>query len=241
MSDYDLPRRLAAEALGTGILVCTIVGSGIMADKLTDDTALQLVAGTLSICAILVVVITMFLPISGAHINPAITLGFLVNRSFPLREAVPYIAAQVSGGAMGAFMAHLMFDLPVIQTAVTERSEPSQWLSEFVAAFGLMAVILTANRFQPKSMAWMVGLYIAAAFWFASSTSFVNPAVTLARSLTDTAAGIRFMDVPAFVASQVAGVICAVFVMTWLLHSKGQAGGGPSQQPDNDRTAEPHQ
>ena len=217
MSGYDLSRRLVAEALGTGFLVCTVVGSGIMADRLTDDVALALLANMVATGAILVVLITMFGAISGAHFNPAVSIGFLADRSLPAKETAPYIAAQIIGGVLGAITAHLMFELPAIQIAATQRTGPAQWFAEFVAAFGLMAAILASIRFEPKSVAWVVGLYISAAYWFTASTSFANPAVTIARALTDTFSGIRPIDVPAFVIAQIAGATCAVFVMRWLL------------------------
>ena len=223
MGSFDLPRRLAAEALGTGILVCTVVGSGIMADRLTDDAALVLLANTLPTGAILVVIITMFGMISGAHFNPAVSIGFAINRSLALKEAGLYIAAQIVGGVLGTFAAHLMFALPLVQVAVIERSGPAQWFAEFVAAFGLMASILACVRFHPKSVAWVVGLYITAACWFTASTSFANPAVTIARALTDTFSGIRPVDVPPFILAQIAGAAAAVVLMSWLLEPREKA------------------
>lgn len=220
MGGFDLSRRLAAEALGTGALVCTVVGSGIMADRLTDDMALALLANALPTGAILVVIITMFAPVSGAHFNPAVTLGLTLTGRLPVREAGPYAAAQIGGGLLGTLAAHLMFALPLVQTSLTERTGPSQWFAEGVATFGLMAAILAAIRFRPKSVAWMVGLYITAAYWFTASTSFANPAVTVARAFTDTFSGIRPLDAPAFVMAQLAGATCAVAVMTWLLNPR---------------------
>ncbi len=222
MARYDLARRLTAEALGTGILVCTVVGSGIMADRLTDDEALALLANTLPTGAILVVIITMFGTISGAHFNPAVSIGFAINRTLPLKETGPYIAAQIVGGVLGTFSAHLMFSLPVVQIAVIERTGPAQWFAEFVAAFGLMAAILASVRFHPKSVAWVVGLYITAAYWFTASTSFANPAVTIARALTDTFSGIRPIDVPPFILAQIAGAAAAVVLLSWLLEPQGK-------------------
>lgn len=217
MGTFNLPRRLVAEALGTGLLVCTVVGSGIMADKLTDDAALTLLGNTLPTGAILVVLITIFAPVSGAHFNPAVSLGFLFNRSFSAREVAFYVAAQITGGILGTITAHLMFDLPVIQVSLTTRTGGAQWFAEWVATFGLMATILGAIRFGSRTVAWMVGLYITAAYWFTASTSFANPAVAIARAFTDTFSGIRPIDLPGFIAAEAVGAVCAVLVMGWLL------------------------
>jgi len=216
MSEFTLSRRLAAEALGTGLLVCTVVGSGIMADKLTDDVALALLGNTIPTGAILVVLITMFAPLSGAHFNPAVSIGFLLARQISLRDCVLYIAVQVAGGIMGTLAAHLMFDLAAFQSSQTVRTGGAQWFSEWLATFGLMATIMGAVRFRPDSVSWMVGLYITAAYWFTASTSFANPAVAIARSFTDTFSGIRPLDLPGFVAAEVAGAVCAVLFMQWL-------------------------
>ena len=163
MSQYDLPRRLAAEALGTAFLVCTVVGSGIMAETLTDDVALALLGNTIPTGAILVVLITMLGPISGAHFNPAVTLGFALRRDLPASEAVAYVSAQILGGIAGTLVAHLMFALDVLQTSATVRSGGAQWFAEWVATFGLMAAILAGLRFRPQAVPWLVGLYITAA------------------------------------------------------------------------------
>jgi glycerol uptake facilitator-like aquaporin len=213
---FDLPRRLAAEALGTGILVATVVGSGIMADRLTDDVALALLTNTLPTGAILVVLITILGPISGAHFNPAVTLVFALRREIEANAALAYVAAQVLGGIAGTLLAHAMFELPLLQISQTIRSGSGQWISEAVAAFGLVLAILAGLRFRPDAVPWLVGLYITAAYWFTASTSFANPAVAIARAFTDTFAGIRLIDVPAFIASQVAGAILAVAVAGWL-------------------------
>lgn len=220
MTQFSFSRRLAAEALGTGLLVCTVVGSGIMADKLTDDVALALLGNTIPTGAILVVLITMFGPISGAHFNPAVTVGFLYGCEISPREAGLYIVAQIAGGLVGTLVAHAMFDLSLVQVSQTSRTGAAQWFAEWVAAFGLMAIILGAVRFRPDSVAWMVGLYITAAYWFTASTSFANPAVAIARSITDTFSGIRPIDLPGFIGAEIAGALCAAAFMAWLLKSQ---------------------
>ena len=199
MDTFDLSRRLAAEALGTGILVATVVGSGIMAETLTKDVALALLCNTLPTGAILVVLITVLGPISGAHFNPAVTLVFTGKRELPPQEAVLYVVAQIAGGIAGTMAAHLMFALPVVDFSMKTRTGGAQWFAEFVAAFGLVATILAGIRFQRTAVPWLVGLYITAAYWFTASTSFANPAVAIARSLTNTFAGIRPVDLPGFI------------------------------------------
>lgn len=217
MPKYSLSRRLAAEALGTGMLVCTVVGSGIMADKLTDDVALALLGNTIPTGAILVVLITIFGPVSGAHFNPAVTGGFVLKRDIAPREAIAYVIAQIAGGIVGTIVAHFMFELPALQASATIRTGGSQWFSEWVATFGLMAAILGAVRFRPEAVSWSVGLYITAAYWFTASTSFANPAVAIARGMTDTFSGIRPVDLPGFIAAEFAGALCAVLLVGWIL------------------------
>lgn len=212
-----LSRRLAAELLGTGLLVATVVGSGIMAQRLTGDAALALLANTLPTGAILVVLITILGPVSGAHLNPAVTVVFALRGAIGTREALAYAAVQVTGGILGTLVAHAMFDLPLVSGFGTARSGAGQWFSEAVATFGLVAVILAGLRARAEAVAWLVGLYITAAYWFTASTSFANPAVTLARALTGSFAGIRLMDVPGFVLAQIAGALLALALMTWLL------------------------
>jgi glycerol uptake facilitator-like aquaporin len=212
----DLGRRLAAEALGTLLLVCTVVGSGIMAETLTEDTALALLANTIPTGAILVVIITVFAPISGAHFNPAVSLAFALRGDLPSLETLAYVAAQIAGGVAGAVLAHAMFELPLLQASQTPRTGPAQWLAEAVATFGLVAVILGGLRARPVAVPWLVGLYITAAYWFTASTSFANPAVAVARGLTDTFSGIRPADVPAFVLAQCAGAVVALVLTRWL-------------------------
>lgn len=217
MTAYDLPRRAVAEALGTGLLVATVVGSGIMAETLTHDTALALLGNTLATGAMLVVLITILGPISGAHFNPAVSLVFCLSRTLSARDLPAYLAAQVAGGIAGTIAAHLMFALPVLEFATKLRAGPAQWFSEVVATFGLVAVILAGIRFERRAVPWLVGLFITAAYWFTASTSFANPAVALARSLTDTFSGIRPADLPGFIVAELLGALIALALMGWLL------------------------
>ena len=213
----DLPRRLAAEAVGTAFLVGAIVGSGLMAERLTDDSALALLCNTLPTGAMLVVLIAILGPVSGAHLNPAVTAAFVLKREIKPRDAGLYVIAQISGAIAGTVAAHLMFAETPIQIATTARTGPSVWLAEAIAAFGLVSVILAGIRSDPRSMPWLVGLYITSAYWFTSSTSFANPAVTVARSLTDSFSGIRPGDAPAFIVAQLVGSLAALSLMGWLL------------------------
>ncbi|MEO1197661.1 MAG: MIP/aquaporin family protein [Pseudomonadota bacterium] len=219
---FDLPRRLTAEALGTAFLVGTVVGSGIMADMLTDDVALALLGNTLPTGAILVVLITILGPISGAHFNPAVTLAFALRKEIGAQAAMGYVVAQIAGGIAGTLIAHAMFELPVVQISETVRSGAGQWIAEVVATFGLVATILAGVRFRATAVPWLVGLYITAAYWFTASTSFANPAVAIARGLTDTFSGIRPIDVPAFIAAECLGAVLAVAVLGWLLAERSQ-------------------
>lgn len=217
MPAFDLPRRLAAELLGTGTLVCAVVGSGIMGERLAaGNTALALLGNTLPTGAILTVLILILGPISGAHLNPVVSLALARRRAIPSSEAAAYALAQMLGGIAGAMTAHLMFDLPLVQFGSTARTGLGQWTGEVVATFGLLATILGCLRFVPQAIAPAVGLYITAAYWFTSSTSFANPAVTLARALSDTFAGIRPIDLPAFWLAQLAGAMAAVAVFGWM-------------------------
>ena len=217
MDNFDLPRRLAAEALGTGILVATVVGSGIMAETLTKDVALALLCNTLPTGAILVVLITVLGPISGAHFNPAVTLVFTGKRELPVNEAVLYVVAQIAGGIAGTMAAHLMFGLPLLDFSTKVRTGGPQWFAEAVAAFGLVATILAGIRFQRTAVPWLVGLYITAAYWFTASTSFANPAVAIARSLTNTFSGIRPTDLPGFILAELCGAFAGMLLMNLLL------------------------
>ena len=212
-----LAQRLVAEALGTAFLLAAVVGSGIMAQKLAGgNLALALLGNTLPTGAILVVLILIFGPLSGAHFNPAVSLAFALRRELGWRDAAAYIAAQVAGGIVGVWAAHVMFELPVWQLSTMARTGPAQWFAEFVASFGLLLTIFGCVARAPGAVAYAVGLYITAAYWFTASTSFANPAVTLARSLSDTFAGIAPAGVLAFVLAQVAGMLVAVALGGWL-------------------------
>jgi glycerol uptake facilitator-like aquaporin len=222
MQNFDLPRRLTAEALGTALLVATVVGSGIMAENLTKDVALALLGNTLPTGAILVVLITILGPISGAHFNPAVTLIFALKRELTPRDALRYIVVQIAGGIVGTMTAHAMFALPLLDASLKMRTGGAQWLAEGVAAFGLVATILAGIRFERASVPWLVGLYITAAYWFTSSTSFANPAVAIARSMTNSFSGIRPTDLPGFIAAELCGAVAALMLMNWLLRAGGE-------------------
>jgi glycerol uptake facilitator-like aquaporin len=214
---FDLTRRLAAEALGTFFLVMAVVGSGIMADRLAGgNEALALLCNTLATAAILVIVITIFVSVSGAHFNPVVTSVMLLRGGIGRGAAPAYFAAQIAGGCAGAVAAHLMFGLDAIQWSSTARNGAGQWLGEFIATFGLIATILGCVRFRPGALAAAVGLYIGSAYWFTSSTSFANPAVTIARALSDTFTGIVPQDVPAFLVAEFAGALAAAWLFGWL-------------------------
>lgn len=217
----DLPRRLAAEALGTALLLAIVIGSGIMGERLAGGAvALALLANTLATGAGLAVLITMLGPISGAHFNPAVTLVFALRRELGARAAAAYVAVQAVGAVLGVILAHLMFDEAAVQVSTTVRAGAAQALSESVATFGLVAVILGTLRFRPEAVAAMVGLYITSAYWFTASTSFANPAVTLARALSDTFAGIAPESVPPFILAQLVGAGIALVVGGWLFQQK---------------------
>jgi glycerol uptake facilitator-like aquaporin len=211
-----LPQRAFCEWLGTAFLLTAVVGSGIMAQKLTGDNALALLCNTLPTGSILVVLILIFGPLSGAHFNPAVSIGFALRSELPWSEVGIYIAAQVLGGLVGVWVAHLMFELPVWQFSITARTGAGQWLAEAVATFGLLLTIFGCVARRPDSVAYAVGLYITAAYWFTASTSFANSAVTIARSLSDTFAGIAPTGVAAFIFSQLAGMLAAVMLSRWL-------------------------
>ena len=205
-----LTRRLVAEALGTAILVATVVGSGIMAERLAGgNQAIALLGNTIPTGAILIVIITILGPISGAHFNPAVTLVFASRGEFQWSEVTPYVVVQCLGGICGTVIAHLMFDLAPLAIGTTGRSGPSQWLAEAVATFTLVLAILGGIRYVPTAIPWLVGLTITAAYWFTASTSFANPAVTLARGFTTTFAGIAINHVPAFIVAQLFGAAVA--------------------------------
>ena len=214
---FPLSRRLLAEALGTGILVAAVIGSGIMAERLSGgNQAIALLGNTIPTGAILVVIITILGPISEAHFNPAVTLVFAGRGEFPWGEVMPYVVVQCLGGICGTVLAHLMFELAPLAIGTTTRSGPSQWLAEAVATFTLVLAILGGVRYAPQAIPWLVGLTITAAYWFTASTSFANPAVTLARGFTTTFAGIAVNHVPAFIVAQLVGAAIGGFVASVL-------------------------
>lgn len=227
---FTLTRRLVAEALGTAGLLATVVGSGIMGDTLAGgNVAITLLANAIATGAILVVLILVFGSVSGAHLNPAVTLAFMLRREITVADAGLYVCSQVVGGIVGVLVAHAMFDLAILQTSATARTGMSQWFAEAVATFGLVATILGAVRFRPEAVAYAVGLYIAAGYWFTASTSFANPAVTVARALTDTFSGIQPDHAPGFIAAQIVGAVAATVLFGWLLapaRSPGPAADG---------------
>jgi glycerol uptake facilitator-like aquaporin len=204
----NMRRKLAAEALGSLLLAATVIGSGIMAERLAGgNLAVALLANTAATVAVLAALIALFDPISGAHFNPAVSLIMALKHRLPWFEALAYIAAQVLGCCAGALLAHAMFNLPLLQSSVHARAGGAQWLADFVATFGLLLIVLGHER--PRDAPWMIAAWIGAAYWFTSSTSFANPAITIARSLSDTFAGIRPPDVPAFIIAQLAGAVAA--------------------------------
>ena len=212
-----LAQRVCAEALGTAFLLAAVVGSGIMAQKLAGgDLALALLGNTLPTGAILAVLILIFGPVSGAHFNPAVSLAFALRGELTWQNAAAYIAVQVVGGIVGVWAAHLMFELPVWQLSLTARTGGAQWFAEFVATFGLLLTIFGCVTHAPQAVAYAVGLYITAAYWFTASTSFANPAVTIARSLSDTFAGIAPSSVLAFIAAQTCGALSTLLLARWL-------------------------
>jgi glycerol uptake facilitator-like aquaporin len=223
MPAFDLRRRIFAETLGTALLVTTVVGSGIMAETLTKDVALALLGNTLPTGAILVVLITVLGPISGAHFNPAVSLVFALKRELSPPDAVLYVAAQIVGGIVGTMIAHGMFALPLLDASMKIRTGGAQWFAEAIAAFGLIATVLAGIRFQRNAVPWLVGLYITAAYWFTASTSFANPAVAIARSFTNTFSGIRPLDLPGFIIAEICGAVLGLLVMTWLLREDPSA------------------
>jgi glycerol uptake facilitator-like aquaporin len=213
----DILRRLVSEGLGTAILLAAVVGSGIMAQKLSGgNDALALLGNTVSTGAILVVLILVFGPLSGAHFNPAVSIAFALRRELRWPDAAAYIAVQVIGGVIGVWPAHLMFELPVWQHSLAVRTGIGQWLAEAVATFGLVLTIFGCVTRNPAAVPYAVGLYITSAYWFTASTSFANPAVTIARSLSDTFAGIAPAGVSAFILAQLGGMLLAVMLGRWL-------------------------
>jgi len=213
MNIHPFQRRLLSEFIGTAGLLATVIGSGIMAERLSGgNDAVALLGNTLATGAMLVVLITAFGPMSGAHFNPAVTLAFMLRREIEKHHAVIYIVVQVAGAITGMLVAHIMFEEQIFQLSTKVRSGPAQMFSESVATFGLVLTIFATVRHRPDSVAWMVGLYITAAYWFTASTSFANPAVTVARALTDTFSGIQPADAPFFIVAQIVGTLIAVFI-----------------------------
>jgi glycerol uptake facilitator-like aquaporin len=212
-----LGRRIAAEGLGTALLLAVVVGSGIMGQTLApEQDALALLGNTLATGAALVVLITVFGPVSGAHFNPVVTTVMALRRQIEPNHAILYVTAQVLGALVGVALAHAMFGQAIVQVSTHARDGGAQVLSEAVATFGLMATILGVSRFRPEATAACVGLYITAAYWFTASTSFANPAVTLARGLTDTFSGIAPASIPGFVLGQIVGAVLALAVFDWM-------------------------
>ncbi|MGE0046222.1 MAG: aquaporin [Hyphomonadaceae bacterium] len=205
-------RRLAAEALGTFLLVATVIGSGILADRLSGDHGVALLGNTLATAAMLVVLVTALGPISGAHLNPAVTLVFVCLREIGIGAALLYVAAQAGGAVLGAIAAHAMYELPLIHEGAIVRAGFGQGLSEALATFALVFAILFVRSVRAEAVPLTVGLTIAAGYWWTASTSFANPAVTLARAMTDTFSGIRWADAPAFWAAQIAGALGALAI-----------------------------
>ena len=216
--------RAAVEGIGTAYLLAAVVGSGIMAERLAGgNLALALLANAIATGGALVALIFTCAPISGAHFNPAVTIAMAVSGALRRRDVLPYVAAQIVGAVAGVWLAHLMFDLPIVEVSLRERNGIGQWAGEFVATFGLLAVIESGRRHFAPALAIAVAAYITAAYWFTSSTSFANPAVTLARSLTDTFAGIGPAHVPTFIAAQMLGAFCAAMGFRWLDGHRGRS------------------
>lgn len=221
---YSAGQRLAAEALGSALLLAAVVGSGIMGERLAGgNVAIALIANTAATGAMLFVLITIFGPVSGAHFNPAVSVVATLQRYITWSVCAAYIAAQVAGALTGVAAAHAMFEMPIAQVSLKQRSGTAQLFSEFIATFGLITCILATVRFAPSRIAAAVAVYITAAYWFTASTSFANPAVTLARSVTDTFAGIRPIDAPAFIVAQLGGALAAMLVVSWLLSPRDRA------------------
>ncbi len=221
MNETNLPRQLAAETIGTALLVATVVGSGIMAEQLSGgNTALALFCNTVATAAMLIVLITILGPISGAHFNPAVSFVFALRREFPRHQLLPYIAAQIAGGIIGAMLANLMFDLPVLQFSTKLRGGTGQLVSEAVATIALLGGIFGGLRYKPDAIPMLVGLTIAAAYWFTASTSFANPAVTIARAFSNTFAGIAPESVLAFISVQMVGALIGMVYWSWLFDTQ---------------------
>ena len=223
MISASTARRLVAEFAGTMILLATVIGSGIMAERLADgNLAIALLGNTIATGAILYVLITIFGPVSGAHFNPAVTLAFLLRREIGFPQAAHFMFVQVAGAICGAMLAHFMFEVPLLQLSENVRTGPAQWGSEFVATFGLLTVIFGGLRWRPQAVPALVGFYITAAYWFTSSTSFANPAVTIARSFTDSFSGILPADASSFILAQMIAAVVAARLLGWLFADAGE-------------------
>lgn len=219
--EVSTARKLTAEALGTAFLLAAVVGSGIMAERLSGgNVAIALLANTIATGASLVVLIAIFGPLSGAHFNPAVTVYFALRKEITLPLALAYVAVQIVAAILGVYAAHAMFGSAIFEISQKLRDGPAQAFSEFVATFGLIATIAGAVRFQPQATPFLVGLYITAAYWFTASTSFANPAVTIARSLTDSFAGIAPHSVPAFIIAQIVAAVAGYLLFGWLFAKK---------------------
>ena len=217
MTAVSTSRQLVAEGIGTMTLLATVIGSGIMAERLAGgNVAVALLGNTIPTGAILYVLITIFGPVSGAHFNPAVTIAFAIRREIEARRAVMFILMQMAGCLGGAMLAHLMFEMPVLQLSQNARTGGAQWLSEFVATFGLLTVIFGGLRWRPDSIPMLVGLYITAAYWFTASTSFANPAVTIARAFTDSFSGILPAHAPGFILAQLVAACLAPAILGWM-------------------------
>jgi glycerol uptake facilitator-like aquaporin len=213
----SLPKRAAAESIGTALLLAAIVGSGIMGEHLAGgNTAIALLANTIATAAALSALILAFGPVSGAHFNPAVTLADALLGGLPWGEVPVYATAQIAGGLAGVAAANTMFEYPLFFASHHVRTGSAQWFSEFIGAFGLITIILACAKRRPSAVAFAVGAYVAAAYWFTASTSFANPAVTLARTVSDTFSGIRPQDAPAFIAAQIVGAACATALFRWM-------------------------
>jgi glycerol uptake facilitator-like aquaporin len=225
-----MSRRVMAELVGTAMLLAVVVGSGIMGERLAGgNVAIALLGNTIATGAILAVLILVFGPISGAHFNPAVTFAFALRREIGVADAVIYVATQLVGAIVGVWLAHIMFSEPILMLGDVPRTGPGQWTAEIVATFGLVATILGCLRARPEAVPYAVGLFITAGYWFTSSTSFANPAVTVARSLSATFAGIRPLDAPAFIVAQFVGAALATALFAWLFAESRKATKQPAE------------
>ena len=224
-------QRIVAEGVGSALLLATVVGSGIMAERLAGgNVAVALLGNTIATWAMLVCLILMFGRISGAHFNPAVAFIMALRKEHAWGEFLPYILAQIIGACIGTLIAHGMFELPLLQFAIKSRTGPAQWFAEFIATFGLIVTILSVSRFKSEAIPVAVGLYITAAYWFTASTSFANPAVTIARALTNSFSGIAPADVPMFIVAQVIGALAGFLLMNWFLNAATDSASATPKQ-----------